>query len=83
MVGHLLLKAIMSDRFWLHLIRIVRLECVAASLYYFSKCFFFCVGQHSLLSVIIFPIFVPVGRFSILAFIDADSTSAIDFFHIL
>ena len=51
--------------------------CVAATLL-FSQ-IFFCVGKYSLLSANTFQMFVLVCRFSIFAFIDADSMGAIDF----
>ena len=46
--------------------------------YCFSQ-IFFCVGQYSLLSAITLQMFVLVCRFSIFAFIDADSMGAIAF----
>ena len=46
--------------------------------YCFSQ-IFFCVDQYSLRSAITFQMFVLVCRFSIFAFIDADSMGAIDF----
>ena len=45
---------------------------------YFSK--IFCVGQHSLLNVIMFPMVVHACRFSIIAFVDSDSMNVIIFF---
>ena len=56
---------------------ISRLESVAASLFFFQM--FLCVGLYSLLRATIFPMLVFVCRFSLIAFIEADSMSAIDF----